>query len=241
MDHFTPVDTIDTSNFLRAVIPASALATPPSALATLHFLMPVTGFENGGQPVMPKGFGAAYGLFLTIDGSDISNPDGSANTFTSLNITLWADARNNDGTPSVSETSDPAFSNGMANDIALARGTMVSASMSFNPTTMVRNADFVDSMTPTLAGTLLLDGSIKPGTQLEVKTNTPPENFQSFPQSDGGLINLVDGGTAQVTLDPQDTILVPNITHAHLQLADAPRFINGSHDGHHGGDRRGHD
>jgi hypothetical protein len=174
MDHFTLVDTIDTSNFLRAVIPASALAT-------LHFLMPVTGFENGGQPVMPKGFGAAYGLFLTIDGSNISNPDGSANTFTSLNITLWSDPRNNDGTPSVSETSDPAFSNGMANDIALAMGTMVSASMSFSPTTMVRNADFVDSMTPTLAGTLLLDGSIKPGTQLEVKRTHLPKTSSPSP------------------------------------------------------------
>jgi hypothetical protein len=48
MEHFTPVDTMTTSNFLREV----AL---PDGSATLHFLMPVTGFENHGQPLMPPG------------------------------------------------------------------------------------------------------------------------------------------------------------------------------------------
>jgi hypothetical protein len=232
MDHFTPVDTIDTTNFLRAVV-------TPDLLGTLRFLMPVTGFEYKGQPVTPSGFDQECGLYLEIDGTILANPNGSANTFTSLNMTLWADPNNNDGTPSVSQTSDPAFSNGMTNDVVLAIGHMVSASMSLDPTTMVRSADFVDSMTPTLAGTVLLGGSIQPGAELEVKTTTPPETFTSITPPGGGFINLVDGGTAQVTLDPQGTILVPNITHTHLQLADEPKFIHGRSDGHHGGDGRG--
>jgi hypothetical protein len=201
--------------------------------------MPVTGFQNDGKSVTPAGFDKEYGLFLTIDGTGLGTaPGGPASSFASLNFTLWADPRNNDGTPSVSETSDPTFSNGMTNDIVLATGTMVSASMSLDPTTMLRTADFVDRMTPTLAGTVLLDGSIKPGDLLEVKTNTPPDTFTSYLQSDGSVINVVDGGTAEVTLDPQGTLLVPNITHDHLQLADVPRFIHADH-GHHGGDGRG--
>jgi hypothetical protein len=226
MDHFTPVDTLEANNYLRAV-------TGPG---NLHFLMPITGFENNGQPVTPAGFDKQYGLFLTIDGVAVSNPDATAtaNRFLSLDMTLWADPRHNDGTPSVSETSDPAFSNGLTNDIVLATGSMVSASMSLDPNTMLRTADFVDRMTPTLDGTLLLGGSIKPGDLLEVKTNTPLDTFTSYPQSDGSLINTVDGGTATIALDPQGTIEVPNITHGQLQLPEVPRFIHGAHQGHHG-------
>lgn len=236
MDFFTPADTLDTNNYLRAVITPSPTG---GTMGTVDFLMPVTGFENNGQPVTPAGFDKQYGLFLTIDQTNLgTDPSLPPTTFTSVNITLWADPGNNDGTPSVSETSDPAFSNGLTNDIVLATGSMVSASMSLDPTTMLRTADFVDSMTPTLAGTVLLGGSIKLGALLEVKTTSPPDTFQSYPQPDGGLINLVDGGTAQVTLDPQGTILVPNITSEQLQLADVPRFIYGDH-GHHGGDGRG--
>jgi hypothetical protein len=229
MDHFTPVDTLEANNYLRAVI-------SPNLTGSLHFLMPVTGFENNGQPVTPAGFDKHYGLFLTIDGTNITNPDATAtaNTFLSLNFTLWADPGNNDGTPSVSETSDPAFSNGLTNDIVLATGSMVSASMSLDPNTMLRTADFVDRITPTLEGTVLLDGSIKPGDLLEVKAHTPLDTFQSHPQSDGSLINTVDGGTATIALDPQGTIQVPNITHGQLQLPESPRFILGPHHGHHG-------
>ena len=60
MDHFTPVDAMNSSNFLREV----ALSDGSS---TLHFLMPVTGFEYNGQPVTPPGFDQEYGLYLTID------------------------------------------------------------------------------------------------------------------------------------------------------------------------------
>lgn len=235
MDHFTPVDTMDVNNYLRAV---NTAISPTTSIDNLHFLMPVTGFENNGKSVTPEGFDKGYGLFLTIDGTSLgATPGGPATSFAKLDFTLWADPLNNDGTPSVSQTSDPAFSNGMTNDIVLATGTMVSASMHFDPTTMLRTADFVDSMTPTLAGTVLLDGSIKPGDLLEAKLTTPPDTFTSYPQSDGSVIDVVDGGTAQITLDPQGTILLPNLTHTHLRLADLPQFIHGSSNHNQGGDR----
>ncbi len=123
MSLFAPVDTFDTSTFLRAVV------QPGGSSTVERFLLPVTGLENNGQPVTPKGFGSLYGLFLTIDATL------AANSFTSLNVTLWADPKNDARHPGVSETSDPAFANGMANDIVLATGTLVSASLSLDPAT----------------------------------------------------------------------------------------------------------
>jgi hypothetical protein len=232
MDHFTPVDTLDVSTYFRSVI-------QPSNSFALHWVMPVTGFENNGQLVTPPGFDKEFGLYLTVDASGAIGSNGAANGYTSLNATLWADPKNDAGTPSATETDGATFSNGMANDIVLATGSMVSASMFIDPTTLTRHADYVESMTPTLAGTLLLDGSIAPGSQLEEQLTTPADVFQAIPQPDGGTIDLVNGGSAVVTLDPQGTILVPNISHAHLHLADVPRFIHGDHDGHRGGDGRG--
>ena len=137
MDHFTSADTLDVSNFLRGV-------TQSNGSFVVNFLQPVTGLESNGQPVMPPGFDKDYGLYLTVNASGISTlPSGSVESFSGMNVTLWADPLNNDGTPSVSESSNPSFSNGTANDIVLATGTMVSASMMFDPTTMQRGADFV--------------------------------------------------------------------------------------------------
>ncbi len=163
-------------------------------------------------------------LYLTVDASGTIGTNGAANQYTSLNVTLWADPRNDAGSPSATEADGATFSNGMANDIVLATGTLVSASMSIDPTTMTRSAIYVESMTPTLAGTLLLGGSIASGSQLEEQLTTPADAFQAIPQPDGGTIDLVNGGSAVVTLDPQGTILIPNITHANLQLADVPRI-----------------
>src|ERR1700693_65955 len=126
MSLFAPVDTLDTSTVLGAVV-------QPGAGETLkHILLPVTGLENNGHPVTPKGFGSLYGLFLTIDAT------AAAGVFTSMNVTLWADPKNDAGTPGVSVNSDPAFSNGTAHDIVLATGTMVSASLSLDPATGIR-------------------------------------------------------------------------------------------------------
>ena len=60
MGHFTPVDAMNSSNFLREVVLSDWSST-------LHFLMPVAGFGYNGQPVTPPGFDQEYGLYLTID------------------------------------------------------------------------------------------------------------------------------------------------------------------------------
>jgi hypothetical protein len=218
MQHFTPVDTLDTSNFLRAV-------AQPDGSVIERFLMPVTGFSENGQAVTPEGFGTAYGLFLTVDATILGG------VFKTLDVTLWADPHKNDGTPSVSQDSDPAFSNGMTNDIVLATGTLVSASVQPPDASGTRHADFVESMTPTLAGTLLLHGSIQQGAHMQEQLTTPSSAFStSTDPTTGVTTNLVTNGSGEVTLDPQGTILLPNIPHSVLQLADFPRFIHGHGD-----------
>jgi hypothetical protein len=224
MTHFTSVDTLDTSNYLRSVI-------QPNGSLLLNFLQPVTGFASNGQQVMPPGFDKDYDLFLTINATGVSSlPSGNALSFSTMNVTLWADPRGNDGTPSVSETSNPSFSNGMTNDIVLATGTLVSAEMMFNPTTMVRSADFVQSLTPTLEGSLLSDGSLKQGSLLEEKLTTPSTAFVMYNQPDGGIIDTVTDGSGAVTLSNPDgspaDLMIPDITHGQLQLGHGLQFIH---------------
>ena len=65
------------------------------------------------------------------------------------------------------------FSNGTANDIVLATGTMISASMMFDPTTSARGRFCPESLTPTLDGSLLSHGSLQQGGLLEEQLSTP--------------------------------------------------------------------
>lgn len=197
MSFFTPTDTADAGTYLRSVNQANGSFVE-------HFLMPVTGFENNGHSVVPDGFRKDHDLYLSVDAA------GTGTTFTSLNCTLWADPNANDGTPRVSETSDPSFSHGTKGDIALATGTMVSASLRFDPATGTRHADFVETLTPTLAGTILSGGSLKAGSLLEEQLTTPSTAFRSFPQTDGTTINVVTGGTAQINVPSLDAVQYTN-------------------------------
>ena len=170
MSFFTPTDTANANTYL------SVNQTDGSFVE--HFLMPITGLENNGHSAVPGGFGKDYDLYLTVDAA------GTGTAFTSLNVTLWADPNSNDGTPRVSDTNDPSFSYGTKGDIALATGTMVSALLRFDPATGTRHADFVETLTPTLAGTILSGGSLKVGSLLEEQLTTPSTAFRSFPQTD---------------------------------------------------------
>jgi hypothetical protein len=120
------------------------------------------------------------------------------------------------------------FSGNTANDIVLATGTMVSAVMSMD-SMGTGHATYVEDMTPTLDGTLLLGGSIHPGSQLTEQFTTPSNTFQALPQDDGSgtTVDLVNGGSATITLtspsgDPA-TISVPSEA---LSLSTGLRFIH---------------
>jgi hypothetical protein len=197
MSLFTTTDAADATTYLRSV-------NQPDGSFSEHFLMPVTSFENNGLPVIPKGFGEAYDLYLTIDAT------GKGTTFDSLNLTLWADPKGNDGSPGVSETSDPSFSNGTKGDIALANGALVSAALSVDPTTGTRHADFVEKLMPTFAGTILSGGTLKADSLLEQQLTSPASVLKAIPQEDGTTINLLDGGTARISAPSFDSVQYDN-------------------------------
>jgi hypothetical protein len=223
MDLFTSVDTLDTSVFLHSVV------QPDNSYAE-RILLPVTGLSSNGQAVLPKGFGSDYRLYLEIDATGVVGTPGSPTTYSSLTAALWADPKNDDGLASSTAAGGAAFSNGTANDIKLATGTLKSASMTMDPATMVRTADFVETMKPTLAGIILLDGSLKSGSTLEERLTTPPADFQAIPNAGGGSTILVNNATAEVT--PQDPLQLPSISAKSLGLA-AMHFLHGIHVLHH--------
>jgi hypothetical protein len=203
---FTPVDTLDTTTYLYS-------ANHSNGSFDLKWLMPVTGLSDNGKSVMPQGFDSNYGLYLTITASGLNNPSpGVVETFNTMNVTLWADPKNDAGTPS-SNLGGISFSGSTSNDIVLATGTLVSGELSVD-SAGVRMATYVESLTPTLDGTQLLHGSIQQGDQLTEAFVTQPSEFQSTPQADGSSIVNVNGGAATVTLstangDPA-TIQIPN-------------------------------
>ncbi len=194
---FTTVDTLDTSSYLHSVI------SPNNSFA-LQWLMPVTDLQDNGQPVTPPGLDNNYGLYLTIDASGIlgqTTPTPIATQFTSIDVTLWADPKNDAGTASSTVANGASFSGPTSNDIVLATGTMVSGMMSVDPNTGIRTATDVETLTPTLDGTILLDGSIKPGEQVTENFTTQPGEFTT---PVGPSVDLVNGGAATVTFSNAD-------------------------------------
>ncbi len=221
---FTAVDTLDTTTYLHAV-------NHPNSSFDLQWLMPVTGLSDNGQPVMPPGFDQNYGLYLTITASGVNNPSpGVAETFNTMNVTLWADPKNDAGTASSTVQNGVAFSGNTANDVVLATGTLVSGAMSVDQSTGVRMATYVEQLTPTLDGTILLRGSIQQGDQLTenfvTQAAVPGEFMITPPQADGTTVVTVNGGSAAVTLSnpdgspatisiPTDSLLQPGLQFLH--------------------------
>ena len=219
---FAPVDTLDTSTYLHSVV-------YPNNSFALEWLMPVTGGQGNGQPITPPGFDNDYGLYLTIDASGIlgqTTPTPIASQFTSINVTLWADPQNDAGTASSTVENGASFSGPTSNDIVLATGSMVSGMMSVDPNTGIRTATDVETLNPTLAGTVLLRGSIMPGDQITENFTTQPNEFQVATPGDGTSVDLVTGGAATVTFSnsdgspatisvPTDSLLKPALTFLH--------------------------
>ena len=218
---FAPVDTLDGSNFLRAV------HSTDGSLTVENFLMPVNSFQQDGQPATVNGYGNAYSLFLKVEAVIVGT------TFETLNSQLWLDPRNNDGSPTVSNKSDPTFTNGIHGDILLATGTMQKATLDTGANG-IRKADFVETMTPTPAGQPFLGGSIKDGSLLKENLTTDTANpsvFATVTEPNGTLVNTVTGGQSAISLQGPDdtlgTILLPNVSSDALQLAHALKFIHG--------------
>ena len=192
-------DTINITNYLHSIIQTNGSFDE-------QLVLKINGFQLAGQRVAAPGFDSAYGLYFSIDAT--GQIIAGITTFNTLNISLMADPGNNDGTLS-SSTAGISFSNtgpsGSADDFILGTGTLYSASMAFNPVTMVRSAHYVESFAPAPNETGFF-GSIPP--LLEEFLTTPPAAFQALPQPDGTTILLVNGGTGQADFVPEPTSMV---------------------------------
>jgi hypothetical protein len=174
-----------------------------------HFILQVKGFELNGSPVTLPGFGSHYGMYFLIDATGVGTPTGT--TFTSLHVALMVDPGNNDGTPNATEDGI-GFANGTCGDFALATGTLYSATLAQNddPTPQTRHANFVEQMTPTHAGQVILANSLKMDDLMQEVLTTPLDARSTFPVGGGASINLVTGGdaTGHVQLMPQTALTI---------------------------------
>jgi hypothetical protein len=190
-------DSMMLTNYLYAV------SHPPNGITPEHFIQTIDGFTLGGSPVNAPGLNASYGLYFELLGS--GQPIGGAFTFSFLDIELKADVGYDNGTPS-SNLTGLTFSNaaGVANDVTLATGSMISASLAFNPATGVRSAHFLESLEPAPGQSGFFVDSVE---GIEIFLTTPPSAFLASPQPDGTTIITVNGGVGTATL--QVPVLVP--------------------------------
>ena len=183
-----------------------------------QFIQPITGFTLGGNPVTATGFNSSYGLYFAISATGYfpintsGSPIGPA-TFNNLDMSLMADVNHDDGTVS-STLSGVAFSNpaGVLNDVTLATGSLVSAALSRNPVTNVRNAHFVDSFVPETAQAAFFVSptyalhwdeflTTLPDALHVVQVDPPPPDLP--PVTTVQMVNGDQGSTGQVSLVPE--------------------------------------
>ena len=189
-------DGINAAHYLYAVQPTSG-PFPET------FIEPVQGFTLGGASVLAPGLngtpGAAgsYGLYFTLQAN--FETVAGVPTFHSLNLSLMADPGNRNGTVS-STLTGVGFSNtganGTADDVTLATGTLLSATLAANPATGARLAHFVETFTPAAGegGFFIAPPDVLK--LVDAVLTTPGSAFTAAPGPNGSTINMVNGGTS---------------------------------------------
>jgi hypothetical protein len=172
---------------------------PPGGNAVESFILQINGFTNGGTNVTPAGLGTAYGLYLYGDLTVTPS-----NQYPKIDVRLMADPGNLNGTPSATLAGGLAFANisstGMADDITLATGTVVSGSFGTQPNGLP-GANFVESFVPDPAYAQDFSSPLGPHVQIEeFLFNTLPSNGMPGSRVSGTLPGsrdtyvLVNGG-----------------------------------------------
>jgi hypothetical protein len=184
-----------------------------------HLIDPITGFSFGDASV--PGLNSRFGLYLAVDAT--GTIVAGKTTYTTLDISLMADIGHNDGTPSAtlgtaSAPGTVAFSNsaGVADDITLGSGSLLSASM-YRDSAGTRHATYLDSFTfaPGVSGFLVLPFM---HLQIEELLTTLPSAFaQSAPDPTTGRFEIaVNGGSGEahfgVPEPPSVTLLGQNLS-----------------------------
>jgi hypothetical protein len=180
---------------------------------TVHFLEPITGFTLNGAPVATPGLNGtpgatgSYGLYLVMQNQ--TQFIGPPNTYNYLSgtVALMLDPGNNDGTAS-STLSGVGFSNtgptGIADDITLASGSLVSGQFAFGSTPNIRSiGDFVETFQPVAGEDAFFVTPVSPHDLIQIIdttfATTPPEIVMEPDPSDPTFgISMLNGGSTVI-------------------------------------------
>jgi len=205
-------DAMDVTNYIRT-ININDLATLRQSFTGGQY-QSVTGFTLKGVPVAVSGLNSSFGLYFHISpaGSIPINASGvpvGPPTYTKLDIELVADVGHDDGTLSTS-VAGIGFSNpaGLANDVTLATGHLVSASLANIGGT--RHAHYLTTFSPSTAEAGYFVSSAGGWEEFLI---TPPAAFASVQVDSVTFVNLADGnngsgGFAQLVPEPTSLALL---------------------------------
>jgi len=205
-------DAIDVANYIRTVN-VNDRATLRQSFTGEQY-QTVTGFTLGGVPVAVAGLNSTFGLYfhITPAGSFPINPSGvpiGPPTYARLDMALVVDVGNDDGTLS-SGVAGIGFSRpaGLANDVTLATGHLVSAMLANIGGT--RHAHYLTTFVPSAgeAGFFVSSGG-----GWEEFLTTPPAAFSAVPVDSVTVLNLADGskgsgGFARIVPEPASLVLL---------------------------------
>jgi hypothetical protein len=184
-----------------------------------HLIDPITGFSFGDASF--PGLKSSLGLYLSVDAT--GTIVAGKTTFSTVDISLMADIGHNDGTPSATlgtanAPGTVAFSNsaGVADDITLGSGSLISASM-YRDSAGTRHATYLDNFifSPGVSGFFVLPFM---HLQIEELLTTLPSAFtQSAPDRTTGRFEIaVNGGSGEarfgVPEPPSVTLLGQNLS-----------------------------
>ena len=208
-------DAMTLTNYLR-LTNVTDLTTLRQTFSGTH-IQTIDGFTLGGAPVAAPGLNSSYGLYFQIGlvGSFPVNPGGAVigPAVTSvLNVQLIADVGHDDGGV-VNNAAGIGFSNaaGVTNDVVLATGSLVSASLAVS-STGTRNAHYVTTLQPAASEAGFFVG---PGfaADLDIQLNSPLSTFQVTPLDALTTLQVIgaDGGStgvAQLVPEPASIALL---------------------------------
>ncbi len=198
-------DALSLTNYIRGV--ATNDLTTLRQTSVVEQFQTVESFTLGGVPVTAPGFNSTYGLYFRLATTTLFPINGSGTVigpgvYTQLDVQLVGDFGHDDGSV-IDNAAGIGFSNaaGVSNDVVLATGSLLSASLSINANGS-RNAHYLTTFQP-VAGEAGFFPGISSGLNLEVFLSTPASAFRLLPVDSLTTLQIVgaDGnsrGTAQL-------------------------------------------
>lgn len=208
-------DAMSLTNYIRTTNTNDLATLKQTSTGTQY--QTINGFTLDGAPVSAPGLGSAYGLYFKIVSGVMFPINGSGAVvgpaaYYQLDIQLVADVGHDDGSV-LTNAAGIGFSNaaGVTNDVVLATGSLLSASLAMNPNGS-RNARYTTTFQPVAAEAGFFGGQ-SPDLDLAISLSTAASAFQVIPVDSLTVLNVVgaDGnsrGSAQLVPEPASLALL---------------------------------